>query len=281
MKKSFILIPLLLIATIVTIVFGQRYSARQREEMDGNLVSFAEDHEGVSEETLETGNDAEEDGASSHKNLEYYEEHSESLTLYEFLDFLSLKNGEVSLAYYGDIDSEEAWVNELNTMIADSISGDFNVMNHTYPEYDSYELYIQQTTQAVIKDSPDVIIYGMPALPDKIRDIGLAETEEFMSYVLDSLLIQEKTELLLLDPYPVPNEINQFNSRSLDYQSYLGRMQSLAEEKDITVLPLHSAFLNEASENSLAAYFDDNDDLNDEGTHQIVTILDTFFNEEL
>ncbi|OJF92639.1 hypothetical protein [Alkalibacterium sp. 20] len=277
MKKSFIIIPLLLIATILTIVFGQRYSAKQREEMDGNQVGFAAAHEGINEETLETGKDA----ASSHKTLDYYEENSESLSLYEFLDFLSLKNGEVSLAYYGDIDPEEAWVDELNTMIADYISGDFNVLNHTYPEHDSYELYLQQTTQALINDSPDVIIYGMPALPDKKRDIGLAETEEFMSYVLDSLLTQEKTELLLLEPYPVPNEINQFNSRSLDYQSYLGRMQNIAEEKALTVLPLHSAFTDEASENSLAAYFNDNDDLNEKGTRQVVTILDTFFKKEL
>ncbi|MFO8069573.1 MAG: hypothetical protein R6U02_06325 [Alkalibacterium sp.] len=275
MKKNVIIIPLLLIATIVTIVFGQRYSAKQREGMDEDQVVFAEDHDVIDEETLET------DTAPSHNTLEYYEENSESLSLYEFLDFMSLKNGEVSLAYYGDINSEEEWVKELNTVITDSVSGDFNIMNHTYPDFDSYELYIQQTTQPLLKDSPDVIIYGMPAIPDKIRDIGLAETEEFMNYVLDGLLTQEKTELLLLEPYPVPKEINQVNSRSLDYQSYLGRMQTVAEKKDLTVLPLHSKFTDKASEKSLAAYFDDNDDLNEEGTRQVVSILDNLFKEEL
>lgn len=280
MKKSVLTIPLLLIATLVTIVFGQRYSAKQREEMDDDQVTVSETA-GKSEETFGVTETIESEDDQPVNTLESYEQKNGELTLYEYMDYMSLKNEEVSVTYYGDIDMDEAWMTELNSKIDDKVSGELRVLDHTYPDADSYELYIQQTAQFVTNDEPDVIIYGLPALPDKIRDMGLSETEEFMGYVLNSLQRLEDTKLFLLEPYPIPSEFNQVNSRSLDYRSYLGRMQTVSENFDLGLLTLHSIFTEESSADSIDVYFDEQDDLNADGTRHVVTILDELFNEEL
>ena len=284
MKKSVIMIPLLLSATAGTIFFGQRYSASQREEMgldQATAVEETEDLEDLNEANETTDAEPAKTPSGSQKTLDEYEASSDSLSLYEHLDYLSLKNDEVSLAYYGDIDVQESWVNDLNTALENAVSGEYTMIDHSHSGLDTYDLYIQQTAQPVISEDPDVIVYKLPALPDKLRDMGLNETEEFMRYLLNSIVTLEDTKVLLLEPYPVPNEISQLNSRSLDYRCYLQRMQSVAEAYDVTLIPMHSAFIDEASDNSLDAYFDDNDALNEEGNLLVVSILDAFFNEEL
>lgn len=283
MKKSVMMIPLLSIAVIVTILFGRRYAAAQSEDMDVNQVSVSENDSEAENDGGNADNQKEEKVVedSSKGSLENYEANSENLSFYEYLDYISLKNEQVTLAYYGDINTDETWVSEVNKAMSDSVSGKFRVIDHSYPSYDTYELYIEQTAQAVIDEKPDVILYALPALPDKMRDMGLTETEEFMGYVLDRLSTLEDTKVVLLEPYPIPGQISQLNSRSLDYKSYLTRMQTVSDEYGLTRIPLHSKFTDAASEESLESYYEESDELNEAGTQQVITLLDALFSEEM
>lgn len=283
MKKSVMMIPILSIAVIVTIFFGRRYSIAQSEDMDENQVTFSESDSGDVESTENMNDDVENTSSEGDatRSLEYYESNSESLSFYEYLDFISLKNGNVTMAYYGDIDTNASWVSEITQTMSNSVSGEFINADHSYPGYDSYELYIEQTSQAVIDEDPDVIIYALPALPDKIRDIGLAETEEYMGYILDSLLTLEDTKIYLLEPYPYPVEFNQLNSRSLDYRSYMNRMAAVSEDYGLTLIPLHATFMSETLDGSLENFFDETDELNATGVQQVTTLLDALFSEEI
>lgn len=282
MKKSVMMIPLLSIAVIGTVFFGRRYSAAQTEDMDASQVSVTKTDNETDERTADANT---EKGSSledaSKRSLEDYEANSENLSFYDYLDYISLKNDHVNLAYYGDIDTDEAWVSEVTETLTNAVNGEFTLSDHSYPGYDSYELYIEQTAQAVIDEQPDVIVYALPALPDKSRDIGLAETEEYMGYVLDRLQTLEDAKVVLLEPYPIPGEIGQLNSRSLDYRSYLNRMVSVSEEYGMTLIPLHARFTAETPEGSLASYFDEADELNDTGTQQVLNVLDSLFSEDM
>ena len=281
MKKSVIMIPVLIIAAVSTIVYGQRYSAKQREEMDSYELSVS-DSEGEKTEATEDNYLIEAfEETDPQEKLAYYERNEESLSLYEYLDYISLKKDTVSLAYYGNITMQEAWISDLNNTIDETVDGDLAVIDQAYPDYDSYELYIQQTAQSLMNEAPDLIVFGLPAQLDKQRDMGLEETEEFMGYVLDRLVSLEDTKLIILEPYPMINEINQTNSRSLDYRNYLSRMQSVGEDYDLTVLPLHSAFEEQALNDSLADYYKEEGGLNDKGSDHVFTILDDLFSEAL
>ena len=276
------MIPLLSIAVIGTVCFGRRDSAAQTEGMDADQVAVSKADDTAEESTVAVDNEGEEASESSvNRSLDYYESNAENLSFYEYLDYVSLKKDSVNLALYGDIDTDAAWVNDITESMSGSVSGDFMLTDHSYPGYDSYELYIEQTAQAVREEKPDVLIYALPAVPDKIRDIGLQETEEFMGYVLDRLNTLEDTKIVLLEPYPVPGEIGQLNSRSLDYRSYLNRMREVSDEYGMTLIPLHAALTDDSSGDSLADYYDEAGEMNETGTQQVVTVLDALLTEEM
>ncbi|WP_161879665.1 hypothetical protein [Alkalibacterium sp. MB6] len=283
MKKSAITIPLLLVATLSTIVFGRRYAAERQEGMDDNqLVSGSElqEYSQLSKDTSENPTGSDGDMETNEELLEDYEGREDTLSIYERLDYLSLLKNQVTLAFYGDIDLEEDWAVTLTDRLTTQTSNDLVVLDHTFPNYDTYQLYIEQTVEGLTSDNPDIIIYGLPALPDKVRDIGLSETEEFMTTLLTSLTVAEETELYLLEPYPIINEINQLNSRSLDYRSYLNRMRDVAEERDIPILPLHSGFIESSNAEDLAPFYEEGtNELNDAGTERVNTVLEELFSE--
>lgn len=277
-----ITIPLLLIATILTIFFGRRYAAHQQEEMDNNQLLIVEEATDDETEADQSSQDNETETDSLSHSIEEYESRIDSLSLYETLDYLSLTNEDVTVAYYGDIDAEAEWVSLVNNYLNTAVSGNLTISDFTYPQEDTYELYIQQTTQSLTSENPDVIFYGLPALPDKIRDIGLAETEQYMTALVSQLNDLDTTELILIEPYPIVNEINQLNSRSLDYRSYLGRMQQVASELAVPIIPLHDEFTSRTEESGLEAFYtEDNTQLNQEGVELVVTILDEWFQQDL
>ncbi|WP_368644785.1 hypothetical protein AB4027_06780 [Alkalibacterium putridalgicola] len=284
MKKSVMMMPLLFTAVLGTIFFGRRYSAGQSEEMaeEQMTVSQREDEtEKLAVEQVPDNGDKLPAGSSPAELLEYYEANSEILSLYQYLDYVSLKKENVTLAYYGEIDTNNTWVSKVTEKMQDSVSGEFTMIDLSFPGYDSYELYIEQTAQTVADEDPDVVIYGLPALSDQMRDMGLEETEEFMSYVLDRLLMIEDAKLITLEPFPVPGQMSQLNSRSLDYRNYISRMQKVSEEYNLPLIPLHADFTAEVPEDQLDDYYDETNELNETGNEQVFSLLDDWFSEEM
>lgn len=272
MKKSVLTIPLLLTASVVTIFFGRQYAASQQDEMTAMEL-------GPEEEVIEEDNSTQDEAAQTESLLEDYQSR-ENLSLYEQLDFLSLTKNDASIGFYGDIDMEADWVQSLVQTIEENTEGPMGVEDFTHRDLDSYELMIRQTSQDVNEFQPDILVYGLPALPDKVRDIGLADTDEYMSSVLNQLSASEDMDLVLVEPYVMPHEINQLNSRSLDYRSYLNTMRDIAEERGLTLLPLHTDFSEQAESNGLSTYFTETDnELNEAGNELVTEIVDGYFSQ--
>ncbi|MCC5889586.1 MAG: SGNH/GDSL hydrolase family protein [Alkalibacterium sp.] len=271
MKKSVLTIPILMTASVVAFFFGRQYAASQQDEMTAMQIR-------PEEETVEEVINGDED-TQAPSVLEEYQSR-DTLSLYEQLDFLSLTKEDASIAFYGDIDIEEDWFQQLVYSIEENTEGPMEVGDFTHSGLDSYELMIRQTVQSVNDFQPDVLVYGLPALPDKVRDIGLADTDNYMSNVLNQLSANENMKLVLVEPYVKLHEIDQLNSRSLDYRSYLNTMRDLAEERDLTLLPLHSDFSESADDNGLDYYFAESDnELNEAGNELVTEIVDGYFSQ--
>lgn len=272
MKKSVITIPLLLIASIATIFLGRQHAASQRAEMT-EMHLKPEVEERIDEDTPQ------EDTDNSLSKVEKYES-QENLSLYEKIDYLSLVNDDAVIGFYGDIDMQEVWVQSLLESIQENSENSIAVEDFTYPGLDSYELMVNQTSQSVLDNQPDILFYGLPALPDKTRDIGLADTDEYMSSVLNQLTQNESMEIIFIEPYVQLNEINQPNSRSLDYRSYLNTMRDIIEERQLTLLPLHADFSEEAEKNGLSYFYTESEsELNEAGNKLASELVDNYFSK--
>lgn len=251
-KSSGLTVIFLAIASILTIFFGRRYAARQEGEMLDNSLyaqNGLNDSEENNEEPAENENESDSQGESNTDYLAEYESRLDSLSLIETLHYSVLSNGDATLAYYGDIDTSQAWYSDLNEWIHNETDQGVTIEEVTYAELDTYELFIQQTTPNVIETNPDVVIYGMPALADKIRDMGVSETDQFLTNILNTLSESlPDAEIVLLEPHPYPSEMNNLNSRSLDYRTYMNTMNEVAAEYDLPVLNVHGQFLAAAEE---------------------------------
>lgn len=273
MKKSVVTIPLLFVASMATIFLGRQYAASQRADM--TQMHLQPESEELFEETTPK---EEEESDTLSKREEYASR--DDLSLYEQLDYLSMTSESASVGFYGDIDMEEVWVQTLLTSIEDKTEGSIRVEDFTYPGLDSYELMFRQTSQAVVENQPDILLYGLPALPDQTRDIGLAETDEYMSTILNQLNQTEEMQLIVIEPYVQLNEMNQLNSRSLDYRSYLNTMRDIIEERQLALLPLHTDFSEEAATNGLSYYYTESEnELNEAGNELVTNLVDGYFSQ--
>lgn len=280
----------LAVASILIIFFGRRYSSSQEDQMLENSLyvqNGLEEDETSNEESPEenNGNNEETSEESGRDALARYEADLESLSFVETLHYLVLSNGNATLAYYGDVDSNTPRYSEMNAFIHSQTDNGVTVEDTSYEGLDTYELFIQQTTPSVIEVSPDVVVYGMPALPDKIRDIGLSDTEQYLTNILNTLVQSlPDTQIVLVEPHPLPSEIDNLNSRSLDYRSYMSTMNNVANEFDLPVLNVHGQFLAAAEESGIeleTLFGEDQLTLNDNGVELYIQVVSAEMSEPL
>jgi lysophospholipase L1-like esterase len=283
-KRSGLTIISLTVASALTVVIGQMYSSRQEDRMFQNSLYAQSDS---SEQVVQTSGSGEseestEAAQSSTDLISEYQANEDSLSEMEWLHYQVLTNGNATLAYYGDIHSSEQWYSELNALIHNQTDNGVTIVDSSSPETDTYDLYINQTSDSVVEADPDMVIFGLPALADKIRDIGLAETEQYLSSLFTSLTSNEGTRVVAFESHPYPGEMDNVNSRSLDYRSYLNTMNEVAADYDITVLPTHDAFLDavEESGSTLNSFFqDDQVTLNEQGAQLFVEVMSNLLSE--
>lgn len=274
-------------ASILTIFFGQRYASRQEEQMLENSL-YAQN--GLNEQGEENEeNSGEEEAADPETSdadvLSEYEANQDSLSFVETLHYDVLSNGEATLTYYGDIDTTQPWYSSMNEWIHQQTGNGVTIEDVTYAEEDTYDLYINQTVPNVTETNPDMIVYGMPALADQIRDIGLTDTEQYLTNILSTLTeALPDTDIVLLEPHPLVGEMDNFNSRMLDYRSYMSTMNEVAAEHDVPVINMHGQFLTAAEEAGLelsGLYQEDQVTLNEEGIQLYTEVVQAQLSESL
>lgn len=279
-----------MVASILTIFFGQRYASRQEEQMLENSLYAQNGLDGELEENGESSDEESDNGSANAEGsdaevLSEYEANQDSLSFVESLHYNVLSNGDATLTYYGDIDTSQPWYSSMNESIHEQTGDGVSIQDVTYSEIDTYDLYINQTTSNVIETNPDMLVYGMPALADHVRDIGLSDTEQYLSSILNTLTeALPDTEIVLLEPYPLVGEMDNFNSRMLDYRSYMSTMNEVAVENNLPVISMHGQFLSAAEEagTELSSLFqEDQVTLNESGVELYTEVLQAQLSEPL
>ncbi|MFC6465466.1 SGNH/GDSL hydrolase family protein [Marinilactibacillus sp. GCM10026970] len=278
MKKNIFLTVILGIASILIIFFGRQYANNQEEEMLQNSLSAnnTNETEGSSNSNAEQ---TAPDTLSTEEKLAEYESNLDSLSILQTIDYTTLTNEQAKLAYYGPIDTSLEWYGQMNTIIQDNVSGPLEIEEYTYPETDTYDLYIQRTVDTVVESGANVIIYRMPALEDKNRDIGLSETNQYLTSIMNALTEGlPDTDIFFMEPAPILSEFDNPNSRSLSYRSYMNEMNSVAAEFGIPVIAIHDQFTTLAEEEGLeldALFDEEQTNLNEQGNTLIQQAIES------
>lgn len=271
MKKNAFITVLLAIVSILVIYFGRQYANKQEEEMLQDSMNPESTVDAAAQENSEAvDNETAGENLSKEEQLSAYVGSLGSLSLVELIDYKILSSSNSTLTYYGDINPSADWYISMNDFLDENTLQELTVEEVTYPESDTYELYIQQTFGNVIATEPSVVLYRMPAVPDKIRDIGISETNQYLTSIFNNLVNElPDAQIILMEPAPVLSEIDNLNSRSLDYQNYMNEMIAVAEGFELPILSTHERFLTITDEEGieLSTLFNaDGSELNEEGT---------------
>lgn len=207
------------------------------------------------------------------------------LSLEQFLHYKAESDGEARLAVYGDVSMSEPGLSQWTDELKDSLGDQLSIEDATFPEYDTYELYIMETAASLAETASDAILFFLPAHPDKERDMGLDESKGYFQSILQSIQqLSPESLLILVEPHPMEGEALVWNSRSLDYTHYLAAMQEAIEEEGLPVFAIHDSFNQEVEETSRSTteFLSENGiDLNEEGEEVFSRLFNEWAEQEL
>ncbi|WP_028274578.1 hypothetical protein [Atopococcus tabaci] len=272
-KRSGLSIVALTVLAGSVVFYGMKHVEDQKEDM------LKDNHPDVNVAAEETSNNAQESEVSiDESNLD-------RLSLEQFLHYKAETNGEARVAFYGDVSMDQPGLSQWTEELKGSVGEQLSIEDATFPDYDTYELYIMETAASVSGTDADAILFFLPAYPDKERDMGLDESRGYFQSIIQIIQqLSPETLLILVEPYPMEGEAMAWNSRSLDYTNYLTVMQEVIEEEGLPVFAVHDSFNQEveATSRSMSELLSENGtDLNEEGEEVFLQVFNEWTQQEL
>ncbi|PLS36724.1 SGNH/GDSL hydrolase family protein [Carnobacterium maltaromaticum] len=275
-KKSLILLFIGLILTGAIIFLGKNYSVTKKNELL---------RQGEAQERFVQGQ--EENQTTNEKNnleakaLEFQNKRA-NLSINDYLTLVNAKNNKVTLAFYGDNSETEQWTPTVKPATIEKTGLANLEMNRFYfPGYDSLRLTNENASEKLIQLKPDVVFFFIPVVGNQAVDISLDASIQAILASYQALKEQLPDSLIVaVTPVPSSSLMNKFNSRTLDYTSYVTDAVTVLTENEVPLLDLHSLYLSELeTTNQLLANTLESDgiQLNPQG----VTIATTLFLNQL
>ena len=275
-KKSLILLFIGLILTGAIIFLGKNYSITKKNELL---------RQGEAQESLVQGQ--EEKRTMNEKNdLEAktteFQSNRANLSINDYLVLINAKNSKATLAFYGDNVESEQWTKNIKTATIEKTGlANLEMNRYYFPGYDSLRLTNENTSEKLVDMKPDVVFFFIPVVGNQAVDISLdASSQAILASYL--ALKEQLPDSLIVAVTPVPSSslMNKFNSRTLDYTSYVTDAVTVLTENEVPLLDLHSLYLSELETTNqlLASTLEaDGIQLNAQG----VTIATTLFLNQL
>lgn len=265
---------LLTVLSVGVIVAGVRYQREKEEDLkETSIVSASSEAVKMNNEGSSTDKEGEK---SVEERIADYETRLNELSAIEYLDYQMLKENQADVVFYGDFNGEERWLSLLEGRLNEEIDGEITYSYLSYADTDSYDLHRLQTTASFDEQPADLVIFKASPLADRIRDIGTAETNEFLSYVFEQ--IDDKTadaRVVFLETHLLPEAEGIRNSRSLTYRSYAETMEEVANNQSVPIIESIRLMEEkiEAGEFSLSDLFQEDEVTLTETGHQLYATL--------
>ncbi|WP_414838502.1 hypothetical protein [Carnobacterium sp. TMP28] len=263
-KKSGLMLFILLIFTVGVIFIGQNYQKKQKVD----LV--------ISNESSQKKKEIKEILKS-----ESFEENRQQKSVIDYLVSLPIEEEVKTVSFYGDFSESEAWVLSVGDYIKEQVNDRIKVDSVALPEFDSYRLFEENTASLLIERKPAVVFFQVPIYGDQVRDISLSDSKEYTMKDYETIKqALPETLVVFVMPHPSSSRKGEYNSRTLDYTSYLEAVKETIKENNLPLFDLHEAYQTELQVTDLAlekTVIEDGKTLNNEGN----TLYTKLFNEQL
>ncbi|SEL11028.1 hypothetical protein SAMN04488700_1744 [Carnobacterium iners] len=265
-KKSGLILFALLILTVGVIFIGQNYQKKQKSELLAANNSYQKNEEKEMKETSKS---------------ESFEENRNQKSVIEYLSSLPTDDEMRSVSFYGDFSESDEWFLSVGDYIKEQVDDRIEIGSVALPEFDSYRLFEENTASSLIEKKPAIVFFQVPVYGDQVRDISLSDSKDYTMKAYETIKqALPETLIVFVTPHPSSSRKEEYNSRTLDYTSYLKVIKEIIEESNLPLFDLHEAYETELQSTDLAlekTLAEDGKTLNNEGN----AIYTTLFNEQL
>lgn len=276
LNRNRVVLILLFLLTVAVIWSGMIYADNRQEEM----LEEGENQAEVESEDENESDENEESGAES-EDFSQYEENRENLSVIDYLNYMHLIDEETVITFYGDLSESEEWTTGIENYINEQAEISVTANRVSFPDYDSYELLEENSAGLLTESNPDVIFFQLPIYGDQMRDISLDSAAQYMENNYNAINdVLPDALIVFVTPSPRSSRMGSYNSRTLDYTSYLSQTATVAEELGIPQFDVHAAYLQALEDQGIEledTLMEDGETLNDQGTD----LYSTLFIEQL
>lgn len=276
LNRNRVVLILLFLLTVAVIWSGMIYADNRQEEM----LEEGENQAEVESEDENESDENEESGAES-EDFSQYEENRENLSVIDYLNYMHLIDEETVITFYGDLSESEEWTTGIENYINEQAEISVTANRVSFPDYDSYELLEENSAGLLTESNPDVIFFQLPIYGDQMRDISLDSAAQYMENNYNAINdVLPDALIVFVTPSPRSSRMGSYNSRTLDYTSYLNQTATVAEELEVPQFDVHAAYLQALEDQGIEledTLMEDGETLNDQGTD----LYSTLFIEQL
>ncbi|MDT2011492.1 SGNH/GDSL hydrolase family protein [Carnobacterium divergens] len=239
-KRNILFLLVSIMVTAGVIIAGSHYAETKKEAMINQGKTKIVKKE-ISEKKQEE------------KEISEIERNRESIATIDYLKLVMAKKQKVSVSFFGGKEQQPEVIEPLQNWIGKELKvADLAIQSVSIPNPSTYQLITQNSVATLASNAPDVVFFQVPVVGDQEIDISLANSKDYLVQLMEDIRAQLPEALVILVTPPPSSTLKEaYNSRSINYVSYLENLKEIETEEHFLYFDLHdqySSYLEEQNQ---------------------------------
>ncbi|TFJ44447.1 hypothetical protein CKN73_02610 [Carnobacterium divergens] len=239
-KRNILFLLVSIMVTAGVIIAGSHYAETKKEAMINHGKTKIVKKE-ISEKKQEE------------KEISEIERNRESIATIDYLKLVMAKKQKVSVSFFGGKEQQPEVIEPLQNWIGKELKvADLAIQSVSIPNPSTYQLITQNSVATLASNAPDVVFFQVPVVGDQEIDISLTNSKDYLVQLMEDIRAQLPEALVILVTPPPSSTLKEaYNSRSINYVSYLENLKEIETEEHFLYFDLHdqySSYLEEQNQ---------------------------------
>lgn len=236
-KRNIFFLLVGVVVTVGVIITGSHYAETKKEAMINQGKTEIVKKE-VSEKKQEE------------KEINEFENNRGSLSTVDYLKFVATKKQKATVSFFGGKEQQPEFINPLQNWMGEKLKvTDLAIQSVSIPNPSTYQLMTQNSVATLASNAPDVVFFQVPVVGDQEIDISLTNSKQYLLQLMEDIRAQLPEALVILVTPPPSTALKEvYNSRSINYVSYLENLKEIEAEQSFLYFDLHDQYLADLEE---------------------------------
>lgn len=231
-KRNILFLLVGIILTVGVIVIGSHHAKTEKEAM-------------IRRGKTETVKKDETKKKHEEKALSEIESNRGNLSTLDYLKLVVSKKQKATISFFGGIEEQPELIEPFKTWIDQKLkTTDLTIESVSIPNSSTYQLMTQNSVATLASNAPDVVFFQVPVMGDQEIDLSLTNSKEQLVQIMEDIRVQLPEALVILVTPPPSSTLKEvYNSRSINYVSYLENLKEIEAEQQFLFFDIHDKYL--------------------------------------